>query len=377
MRSGPTRILVVTARFLPDLGGIETHTHEVSRRIAQRSDFDLTVLTTDPTGTRPVTEKSDGFTVLRCRAYPRNRDYYFAPGLGRLILSGCYDLIHCQGIHTAVPALAMMAARRGRIPYIVTLHTGGHSSGLRHRLRNVQWRTLGPLLRHADAVVAVSRFEQQLFQQACHLDAARCAIIGNGGDLPARTAPAAPVPGRIVSSGRLERYKGHHRIVEALPIVRRSVPEATLHIIGAGPYEGRLRALSKRLDVATAVTIESIPPGDRRRMADSLGRASVFAALSEYEAHPVAVMEALTLGIPVVGLDTAGTGDLIKDGLVTGIPADASPAAVARILVAALGGRGTKGPAALPTWDITAAQMARIYADVAGAALPPVAPHHA
>ena len=38
-------------------------------------------------------------------------------------------------------------------------------------------------------------------------------------------------------------------------------------------------------------------------MAESLCQASVFAALSEYEAHPVAVMEALTLGIPTVGLD--------------------------------------------------------------------------
>jgi glycosyltransferase involved in cell wall biosynthesis len=367
--------LMVTARFLPDLGGVETHTHEVSRRIAEHNNFELTVLTTDPTGTRPVREQFDGFTVLRCRSYPRHRDYYFAPGLYRLILSGQYDLIHCQGIHTAVPVLAMMAARRGRIPYVVTLHTGGHSSGLRHRLRNVQWRILGPLLRHAAAVVAVSRFEQQLFQRACHLDAARFTIIQNGGDLPGGTRPPTPVPGRIVSSGRLERYKGHHRIIEALPIVQRYVPDATLHIIGAGPYEDKLRALSRTLDVAAAVAIEFIPPVERRRMADSLGRAAVFAALSEYEAHPVAVMEALTLGIPVVGMDTAGIGDLVNDGLVTGVPRDASPAAIARVLVAALDGRGARGVVAPPSWDVTAAQVARIYADVAETSLRPVLSH--
>ena len=45
-----------------------------------------------------------------------------------------------------------------------------------------------------------------------------------------------------------------------------------------------------------------------------------MAALSEYEAHPVAVMEALALGVPAVGLDTAGIGDLVQDGLVRGVP---------------------------------------------------------
>ena len=52
----------------------------------------------------------------------------------------------------------------------------------------------------------------------------------------------------------------------------------------------------------------------------TLGRAAAVAALSEYEAHPVAVMEALTLGIPTVGLDTTGIGDLVEDGLVRGVP---------------------------------------------------------
>jgi glycosyltransferase involved in cell wall biosynthesis len=376
MPSRPIRILMVTARFLPDLGGVETHTHEVSRRIAKHNDFNVTVLTTDPAGTRPVREQFDGFTVLRCRSYPRHRDYYFAPVLYRLILSEQYDVIHCQGIHTAVPVLAMMAAWRGCIPYVVTLHTGGHSSGLRHRFRSVQWRILGPLLRRAAAVVAVSRFEQELFQHACHLDAARFAIIQNGGDLPSGIKSAMPVPGRIVSCGRLERYKGHHRIIEALPIVRQSVPDATLHIVGIGPYEGKLRALSRTLDVADAVKIEFIPPDERRRMADSLGQATVFAALSEYEAHPVAVMEALTLGIPVVGMDIAGIGDLVQDGLVTGVPRNASPTAIAQILVAALNGRGATGAAATPpTWDATAAQIARIYTDVAGADRLPVLLH--
>jgi glycosyltransferase involved in cell wall biosynthesis len=365
----PIRVLVVAARFLPDLGGIETHTYEVTRRIVRRGDLELTILATDRSGVLPLREEFEGFTVLRCRSYPSRRDYYLAPGIYKHILSDNYDLIHCQGIHSAVPILAMMAAKRGQIPYVVTFHTGGHSSGFRQRLRGTQWRALGPLLRGATSLVAVSRFEQRMFQKACHIDTSRFRIIQNGGDLPSIAGRADVIPGRIVSSGRLERYKGHHRVIAALPIVQRSIPHATLQILGSGPYEGRLRSLINTLGLEKSVAIECIAPSDRLTMAQSLGRAAVVAALSDYEAHPVTVMEALTLGIPTVGLNTAGIGDLVEDGLVEGVPRDASPTAIARILVAALEGRCMSSSARLPTWDMAASDLAHIYLDAVGAAL--------
>jgi glycosyltransferase involved in cell wall biosynthesis len=363
--SRPIRVLVVAARFLPDLGGVETHIYEVTRRMAERGDLDLTVLTTDRSGTRPGREEIDGFTVLRCRSYPRRRDYYFAPSIYKRVLSGNYDLVHCQGIHTAVPVLAMMAARRSRIPYVVTFHTGGHSSDFRHRLRNAQWRALGHLLRGAAVVVAVSRFEQQMFRKLCRLDASRFRIVQNGGDLPSSKARTEMVPGRIVSSGRLEKYKGHQRVVEALPIVQQSIPNATLHILGSGPYESELRSLIETLGLENVVTIECISPQNRERMAESLSAAAVVAALSEYEAHPVAVVEALTLGIPSVGLNTTGIADLVEEGLVRGVPKDASPTTIAQALVAALQDRNLSDSAVLPTWDTAAVNLADVYIEAA------------
>src|ERR1035438_2817579 len=373
-QAGPIRVLVVAGRFFSDLGGDGKTLHELARRMATRDDFDLAVLTTDRSGSRPTREEFDGFTVLRCRSYPRRKDYYFAPGVYKHILNKNYDIVHCQGIHTAVPIIAMAAARRKRIPYVVPLHAGGHSSGFRRRLRNTQWRSLGPLLRGAAMIVAVSRFEQRIFQKACSLDASRFRIIPNGGELPGKQVPAEAIPGRIVSCGRLERYKGHQRIIEALPIVQRSVPDATLHILGSGPYERQLRACADALGLEKMVAIECIKPDDRERMSESLGRASVVAALSDYESHPLAVMEALTLGIPVVGLDTAGIGDLVKDKLVRGAPKDASRTTVARILVAALQDGRANVSGALPTWDAAAIDLADVYLDAAGATPRPLCP---
>jgi glycosyltransferase involved in cell wall biosynthesis len=128
-----------------------------------------------------------------------------------------------------------------------------------------------------------------------------------------------------------------------------------------------LRSLIGTLGLERSVAIEYIAPEDRERMAQSLRTAAVVAAMSEYEAHPVAVLEALTLGIPTVGLNATGIADLVEEGLVRGVPRDASPAAIAEALVAALKDERENVSTMLPTWDSAAVDLARIYIDVANA----------
>jgi glycosyltransferase involved in cell wall biosynthesis len=368
------RVLQVVQRYFPELGGLETHVGEVSRRLAARGDFDLSVLTTDRTGRLPKHESMDGYQVIRRRSWPRERDYYFSPGLAVEIIRGDWDLVHFQGVHTLVPPVGMLAATAARVPYALTFHSGGHSSDLRSAGRGLQWRVLTPLLRAASALIAVSRFERDHFGAATGIDPSRFTVIPNGGALPPVAVGERPVPGRIVSSGRLEKYKGHHRVIEALPIIRKNRPEAHLVVLGSGPYEGELRALAERLGVADAVSWRTVAPADRAAMARELAAAVVMAAMSSYEAHPVAVMEAVTLGLPVVGFDVAGIGDLVEDGLVSGISAQAGPQEIAAALEQELKAAQAGGfrphqvaALALPTWEGSAQALGAVYQDVLAA----------
>lgn len=361
---------MVVQRFLPEMGGLETHVAEVASRLAADGEFDLTVLTTDRSGRLARVDARDGYPVLRRRSWPAGKDFYFSPGLASVVARGSWDLVHVQGIHTLVPPLAMAAARASRTPYVLSFHSGGHSSPARRGARGLQWRALTPLLSRADRLVAVSRFERRHFATVTGIDEERFALVPNGGALPAAPQPVSPRPGRIVSSGRLERYKGHHRAIEALPLVRARVPGADLLVLGSGEYEAELRSLARRLGVADVVEIRHLAPTDRGAMAHELATASVMAALSSYEAHPVGVMEAVTLGLPVVGLDVAGTGDLVEDRLVTGIPEHATAAEVAAALATALEKTArSAGPhrpreVVLPTWETTAAGVAGVYREV-------------
>jgi glycosyltransferase involved in cell wall biosynthesis len=116
----------------------------------------------------------------------------------------------------------------------------------------------------------------------------------------------------------------------------RDIPEAHLLILGRAPYESDLRELARRLGVSDRVSIKHVAPADRQVMATALAGSSVVAALSDYEAHPVAVMEALSAGRPVVGYDIAGIGELVSAGWVRGVPRGAPAVAVAQELVKAM-----------------------------------------
>jgi glycosyltransferase involved in cell wall biosynthesis len=347
------------------MGGIETHVHEVSTRLGA-DDVDVTVLTTDRAGDLPPDEKLPRYRVRRWRAYPRARDYYLAPGLVRHLRTGDYDVVHVQGVHTLVAPTALAAARRAGVPSVLTFHTGGHSSALRGSLRPLQWRLLTPLLRSAAALVAVSEYERQTFAAVLGDTEGAIRLIRNGSE-PLPVDPSAEKPeGRplLVSVGRLERYKGHHRVLRALPAILAQAPSARLVIVGSGPYEQDLRVMAGELGVADRVTICGFGPERRSAMGKLVSDADLFCLLSEYEAHPVAVMEALAAGTNALVADTSGLSELGRAGMVTmiGLEASAEQVAATALAVAAA---PRMAPPDVPSWDDCAEQLHRLYWEVA------------
>ena len=364
-------VLMITPRYFPHMGGIETHVHEVGRRLV-RQGVNVTLLTTEPQDLYsqfPRETGDEGMRVIRVKAWPPGRDYYIAPEIFSLVKHGTWDLIHCQGCHTFVPPVGMLAARRARIPYVVTFHTGGHSSTFRNSIRGMQWQLLRPLLAGASKLIGVSHFEVDYFRQALRLPSRQFRVIPNGATLPTLTHPApsskASSQTLIVSVGRLERYKGHQRVITALPIIRERCPDARLLILGAGPYEANLRQLAQQTGVAVAVEIRSVPASDRQGMAETLSQATLVALLSEYEAHPVAVMEALALQRPVLVADTSGLREIAQQGLARAIPLQSTPEEVARAALQQIE-QPLIPPAhfTLPTWDDCTRQLRDTYTSV-------------
>jgi glycosyltransferase involved in cell wall biosynthesis len=350
------------------MGGIETHVNEVGRRLVA-AGHRVTVLTTDRSGERVEREVVGGMEIRRVRAYPKNHDLYLAPAIWREVISSDADLIHIQGYHTFVPPLAMMAARRKGLPYVITFHSGGHSSPLRNLVRGAQWKILAPLVRRASGWIGVSRFEAEQFSAAMGLPRDRMRVVPNGAGMPvlAGARPVGSATPTFVSIGRLERYKGHHRAIEAMPALLKVMPGARLRVLGEGPYRPDLEALVKRLNLGHAVTIGAVPPGQRAELAAILKSAAAVVLLSDYEAHPVAVLEALALGCPVLTSDTSGFREMAEAGMVRTIPLTSVPQEVAREMIRTLSIEKAAKPITLPTWEGCAYQLEAIYREVVAA----------
>lgn len=358
----PLRVLQVTPRYSPLIGGVESHVAQVSSRLA-RAGAEVTVLTTDPWGRWARQELVDSVTVRRVRAWPANHDYYFAPGLLRELRPGRWDIVHLQSYHTLVAPLAMLGAWRARLPYVVTFHAGGHSSKLRTAARGTQKALLRPLLARAARLVALTEHEANQLSQELRLPRERFVVIPNGADLPRLLNARQPAakPGLIASVGRLERYKGHQRLIAALPDLVRAVPEARLWIAGVGPYEPELRQFAQALGVADRVEIRAIPPSERQRMAEELSQVSLAVLLSEYETHPIAALEALALGRPLLVADAPGLRELAQRGWARMIPLDSATGTVAAAVVRELRTPLIPTHLDLPTWESCAAALLSLY----------------
>jgi glycosyltransferase involved in cell wall biosynthesis len=359
---------MVTPRFPPYSGGVELHVAEVARRIAKMGHV-ITVLTTDPSGALPAKEQQDGVEIERVRAWPRQRDYYFAPGIWNRVVRSGSDVVHVQSYHTFVAPMAMAAARRAEIPYVLTFHAGGHSSSTRRALRGVQFAALRPLLARAAALVALAPFEVERYSQQLRLPRERFAVIPNGADLPVpRRARGADGRGPVIASlGRLERYKGHQHVLAAFPAILRERPNARLWIAGTGPYAPELEQLAQRLGVTDRTDIHAVPPEDRARMADELAQVDVAVLASDFETHPIAMLEAASLGCGLVVADSPGLRELGAEGIAHVVAhADQSDELAAAVL-AELDKPRAAPALKLPSWDACAEKLCALYAAVTDA----------
>jgi len=363
----PLRILMVTPRSPLGQGGVERHVLEVSRRLAASGE-EVDVLCGEPKGPSLRSEELDGVEIRSVRAWPRNRDYYFAPRIWREMVRPRPDLVHVQSYHTLVAPLAMLRALTLRVPYVVTFHGGGHSSNLRNRSRRLQRLLMRPLLARAARLIAVARFEVDQYGTELKLPRERFALIPNGAELSLRPAPAAHSSGplTLASIGRLERYKGHHRVIEAFAELRCGGTEAQLLIVGTGPYEGELRKLAETLGVAEAVEFTSVPAGDAEGMAALLARVSLVVLMSEFETHPLVALEAAAAGCRLLVADAGGLSELAATGIARAVPPDASPHAVAAAALEEIKKPAPRRTPNLISWDESAALLDALYREVLG-----------
>jgi glycosyltransferase involved in cell wall biosynthesis len=113
----------------------------------------------------------------------------------------------------------------------------------------------------------------------------------------------------IVAALRPE--KNHELLIMAMSKITEREPKVTLLIIGDGPEREKLTALACSLGLETSVRFL----GNRSDIAELLTCMNVFVLCSKTEAAPLAVLEAMACGLPVVCSDVGAMREIIDDGV--------------------------------------------------------------
>jgi len=148
------------------------------------------------------------------------------------------------------------------------------------------------------------------------IPAGSISLAPNGIDLPsAQRATGAPDPHvpRVAWVGRVRRYKRLDLLLRAMAVVRRTVANATLDVVGDGPALVEARALAAQLGLGPdAVTFHGAVPDAVRDQV--VGNAWVLAQPSLKEGWGRTVLEAGAMGVPSVVADSPGLRDAVADG---------------------------------------------------------------
>jgi starch synthase len=160
-------------------------------------------------------------------------------------------------------------------------------------------------------------------------DPSRVTVVGGGPNYPSLPPPGVPSQDpNILFVGRDFERKGGDCLIEALRMVRRTVRDATLHIVG----------IDKDFDVPGVISHGKI--FDRKELEGHYRRARVFCLPSRYDLWPHSLSEAMAVGVSCVGTTVGSIPEIVEDGR-TGllVPPD-DPVALAAALVKILTDEG-------------------------------------
>jgi glycosyltransferase involved in cell wall biosynthesis len=313
------RVAMLIQKYYPHVGGAERQIQQLAPRLQERG-FDVCVITRHEKGLSRL-ETIDGVTVYRlvCPGPKALAAIFYIWSAIRLLSKLRPDLVHAHEILSPASA-ALLSKYFYGWPVLVKILRGGLRGDI-HKLRRRPFWTqrFRILCKGVDSFIVISReIDQEL--TTLGVPSAKRAYVPNGVDtdlfgplqdgeknrLRADLQLPADAP-LVVYLGRLTAEKRVDHLLNIWPDIRVAFPCAELLIVGTGPEESRLRAQGGSM---AGVRF----PGQVNDSRRYLQAADVFVLPSATEGLSNSLLEALSVGLPVLATSVGGTPDVITDG---------------------------------------------------------------
>ncbi len=218
------------------------------------------------------------------------------------------DIIHMYGFYTNI--IGRIIARLAKTPIVITglrmerFGQNGFHSFLEHMTSN--W---------TDRYISVSRRGQELMLQKQWIDKEKVIVIHSGIDNNWATGRTLENQNhRVGMIAAFSQFKAHEQFVLAAPRILKTFPDTKFILAGEGKTKQQIIKLITSLGINSNFNLFE----DVKDVREILSNLSVFVLASHTEGLPVSILEAMALGLPVVGSRVGGIPELVEDGI-TGI----------------------------------------------------------
>lgn len=312
------RILLVSPYFFPEGGGLEKYAYSVAKNLAAKYEFYVICGTRSQENIKARVESFDNLTVKRLAPnfFVSNTPISF-PLYGeikKIIITKEIDLIHA---HTPVPFfvdVAGLAARKFKIPLVVTFHGSSLKKGPGHAFTNTiaffYERIQRFNFKRAEKIVTVSKKVKEGYLKEFQ---AKIEVIPPGVEIFEEPVLAREEKSLLFVT---QFQKGHAKIkgfdflLSALREIKKEIPEIKLYVAGHGEELEFYREQVKEKNLKNYVNF--LGQINEEEMRSFMGRvqALLVPSMSETEGTPLVILEAFSCGTPVVGSLTGGIPEL-------------------------------------------------------------------
>ena len=297
----------------------------------------------------------------------------WARRLRRLLMARRFDVLHLHSPYVAgIARLVVRSLPRSRRPAVIsTEHVPWSGYALPTRLLNAATFRLDDEHIAVSPAVASSipgrlRAHTRVVEHGIFVDRVR--TVRRDREVVRAELGVGPDDVLITTVANLRRQKGYPVLLRAARMVLEAKPHVRFAAVGQGPLEGELRRLHDDLGLGPRFRFL----GYREDAARVVAGSDLFVLTSLYEGLPLALMEALTLRVPVVATDVAGIRDAVQDGhdavlVPPGRPAELATALLRMLDDAQLRERlAERGAAEVHRFDIrrAARQIEDLYQEV-------------
>lgn len=377
------KILQITQRFPPAIGGVETHVFNLSKHLLLKG-HEVTVFTSDllqdAQMKRLFSSNSvmNGVDVRRFRAYqlwPKTGTSVVMPKIIREMLQIEFDVVHAHNYLYFSSIVAAVTKRLRKIPFVLTAHACAEYSIVRRFLRTFYDLIPGRfIVRQANQIIVLSENELNHLI-SIGVPSHKIQMVPHGVDFRLFSEASRlsfrkkyGLSGKIILFvGRLEEKKGLFTLVESVAKVREGMGNVTTVMVGDDwGLKNKLLRFSRLLGVSDLLAFTGPLYGDE--LASAYAASDVFVLPSISEVFGLVLLEAMAAGKPIIASCVGGVPNIVKETngiLVPPGDSDALARGIVKLLkdekLASFYGRQNQLEATSYSWEKVAEQVERIY----------------